>query len=178
MRLSARYLNSPLRIMLLLTLLIAGASYVISGNAMPDNDNNSLADYRATIDAKQIAGVKKNVSSLTWSDKTNTLFSTINKPAAIIELTRQGQLLRTIPLDFIRDLETIEFIGNDTFVISDESDYSIYVITLNAQSQVNIIKKLTLNLYETPTNDGFEGLAWSREKRHSGFLKKETDWDL
>lgn len=59
MRLSARYLNSPLRIMLLLTLLIAGASYVISGNAMPDNDNNSLADYRATIDAKQIAGVKK-----------------------------------------------------------------------------------------------------------------------
>ena len=66
--------------MLLLTLLIAGASYVISGNAMPDNDNNSLADYRATIDAKQIAGVKKNVSSLTWSDKTNTLFSTINPP--------------------------------------------------------------------------------------------------
>ena len=81
MRLSARYLNSPLRIMLLLTLLIAGASYVISGNAMPDNDNNSLADYRATIDAKQIAGVKKNVSSLTWSDKTNTLFSkSINPP--------------------------------------------------------------------------------------------------
>ncbi|HAU5592515.1 TPA: YjiK family protein [Citrobacter amalonaticus] len=159
--------------MLLLTLLIAGASYVISGNAMPDNDNNSLADYRATIDAKQIAGVKKNVSSLTWSDKTNTLFSTINKPAAIIELTRQGQLLRTIPLDFIRDLETIEFIGNDTFVISDESDYSIYVITLNAQSQVNIVKKLTLNLYETPTNDGFEGLAWSREKETFWFFKEK-----
>lgn len=173
MRLSARYLNSPLRIMLLLALLIAGVSYVISGSAAPDNDNNALADYRATIDGKQIAGVKKNVSSLTWSNKSNTLFSTINKPAAIIELTRQGQLLRTIPLDFIRDLETIEFIGDDTFVISDESDYSIYVITLNAQSQVNIIKKLTLNLYETPTNDGFEGLAWSREKETFWFFKEK-----
>ncbi|MCP1630380.1 uncharacterized protein YjiK [Citrobacter amalonaticus] len=173
MRLSARYLNSPLRIMLLLALLIAGVSYVISGSAAPDNDNNTLADYRATIDGKQIAGVKKNVSSLTWSNKSNTLFSTINKPAAIIELTRQGQLLRTIPLDFIRDLETIEFIGDDTFVISDESDYSIYVITLNAQSQVNIIKKLTLNLYETPTNDGFEGLAWSREKETFWFFKEK-----
>lgn len=173
MRLSARYLNSPLRIMLLLALLIAGVSYVISGSAAPDNDNNTLADYRATIDGKPIAGVKKNVSSLTWSNKSNTLFSTINKPAVIIELTRQGQLLRTIPLDFIRDLETIEFIGDDTFVISDESDYSIYVITLNAQSQVNIIKKLTLNLYETPTNDGFEGLAWSREKETFWFFKEK-----
>jgi uncharacterized protein YjiK len=159
--------------MLLLALLIAGVSYVISGSAAPDNDNNTLADYRATIDGKPIAGVKKNVSSLTWSNKSNTLFSTINKPAAIIELTRQGQLLRTIPLDFIRDLETIEFIGDDTFVISDESDYSIYVITLNAQSQVNIIKKLTLNLYETPTNDGFEGLAWSREKETFWFFKEK-----
>ncbi len=173
MRLSARYLNSPLRIMFLLAVLIAGGSYVISGSAVPDKDNNALADYRATIDGKQIAGVKKNISSLTWSDKSDTLFSTLNKPATIIELTKQGQLLRSIPLDFIRDLETIEFIGDDTFVISDESDYSIYVITLNAQSQVNIIKKLTLNLYETPTNNGFEGLAWSREKETFWFFKEK-----
>lgn len=173
MRLSTRYLNSSLRVMLLLALFIAGMSYVVSGGATPDDDNNSLADYRATIDGKTIAGVKKNVSSLTWSDKSDTLFSTINKPATIIELTKQGQLLRSIPLDFIRDLETIEFIGDDTFVISDESDYSIYVITINAQSQVNIIKKLKLDLYETPTNDGFEGLAWSREKETFWFFKEK-----
>ena len=173
MRLSARYLIPPLRIMLLLALLIAGVSDVVSGGAAPDSGNNSLADYRATIDGERIAGVKKNVSSLTWSDKSDTLFSTINKPAAIIELTKQGQLLRTIPLDFIRDLETIEFIGDDTFVISDENDYSIYVITINAQSQVNIIKKLKLDLYETPTNDGFEGLTWSREKETFWFFKEK-----
>ncbi|XHA16001.1 SdiA-regulated domain-containing protein [Citrobacter farmeri] len=173
MRLSARCLNPPLRVMLLLALLIVGVSDVVSGGAAPDGDNNSLADYRVTIDGERIAGVKKNVSSLTWSDKSDTLFSTINKPAAIIELTKQGQLLRTIPLDFIRDLETIEFIGDDTFVISDESDYSIYVITINAQSQVSIIKKLKLDLYETPTNDGFEGLAWSREKKTFWFFKEK-----
>lgn len=59
MRLSARYLNSPLRVLLLLALLIAGMSYVVSGGAAPDNDNNSLADYRATIDGTKIDGVKK-----------------------------------------------------------------------------------------------------------------------
>lgn len=169
----------PKKLFLLFFLLLTGMVclgwqlYSHASTGSWASHHSSLGNYRITLDGKPISGVDNNISSLTWSSKSDTLFSTINRPPTIVELNKQGDVLRTIPLDFVQDVETIEYVTDNTFVITDEKDYSIYVITLDDQSHVSVVKKLQLALQKTPTNTGFEGLAYSPVDRVFYFFKEK-----
>ena len=55
------------------------------------------ASHVATIEARPIAGLDANVSGLTYSRATGTLFVVINRPPAVAELSLEGKLLRHHP---------------------------------------------------------------------------------
>ncbi len=158
---------------LIVIIFIASGLYSCTQQTRFADENSSLHGYHVAIDGKEIAGVAENISSLTWSPASDTLFSTINNPPAIIELSKQGELIRTIPLDFVKDAETIEYVDDGVFVITDEKDYSIYALSLNDHSEITVLKKLQIALQKTPTNTGFEGLAYSHKDRAFYFFKEK-----
>jgi uncharacterized protein YjiK len=133
-----------------------------------------LPSYRAVIEARPIAGLEDNVSALTYDPRSGTLFSVINNPPQIVELTTDGELLRTIPVDGAQDPEGLTHMRNELFVLADERRYEIRRIPVTRQTDridLGGMPRLALDIM-SGGNLGFEGLAWD-EKRQRLFVAKE-----
>jgi len=124
-----------------------------------------LSDYAVAIDAREIEGIPANVSGLTYSSATGTLFAVINDPAQVAELSTDGRLLRIIPLRGIRDPEGITHVAGDHFLIAAERDRQLILARINAERtelDLGVAPRLGLGI-GLNGNKGFEGLAWDPE---------------
>ncbi len=121
----------------------------------------ALSSYKAVIQQKPVAGVKSNLSGLTYSTEDRMLFAVINNPPELVWLTTEGQLVGRMPLLGIHDPESIAWIGGNQFQIGSEKDGAVYKTQVDIQSgAMQIISMVKLEGYDKAKNKGLEGTAW------------------
>lgn len=137
-----------------------------------------LPGYQVDIEARTIADLT-NVSALSYDVARNTLVSVTNQRPHFIELSLDGKLLRSIPLQGFKDPEAIEYIRPGVYVIVEERRRRL--------TEVHITDATTLIDIDDPTNahqldlssvgeenKGFEGLAYDAVNQRL-FIAKERD---
>lgn len=98
---------------------------------------------------------------------TGTLFTAINAPPALAELSVDGKLLRKIPLTGARDVEGITHVEGNRFIIVDEGKSRLNWITIapdTAAIDLAGTPFITLDL-DVMSNKGFEGLSWDQRRQ-------------
>ncbi|EDJ4951669.1 YjiK family protein [Salmonella enterica subsp. enterica] len=121
----------------------------------------ALSSYKAVIQQKRVAGVKSNLSGLTYSAEDRMLFAVINNPPELVWLTTEGQLIGRMPLQGIHDPESIAWSGGNQFQIGSEKDGAVYKTQVDIQrGTMQIISMVKLEGYDKAKNKGLEGTAW------------------
>ncbi|EGN1352316.1 YjiK family protein [Salmonella enterica] len=121
----------------------------------------ALSSYKAVIQQKTVAGVKSNLSGLTYSAEDRMLFAVINNPPELVWLTTEGQLIGRMPLQGIHDPESIAWSGGNQFQIGSEKDGAVYKTQVDIQrGTMQIISMVKLEGYDKAKNKGLEGTAW------------------
>lgn len=89
-----------------------------------------LSGYQAAVQAKRIEGVSRNLSGLTYNTASGTLYATVNTPARVIELSTDGEVLRSMPIHGVSDVEGIAYISDELYLISDERTGVLHYIEI------------------------------------------------
>jgi uncharacterized protein YjiK len=135
-----------------------------------------LPDFQVEIDAKPIAGIKDDLSGLTFDPDRQSLFAITNKRSEIIELSLAGDVLRRIPLRGAADPEAIEYVSPGRYVITDERRQAVIEVLIDDKTDVLDVqhnRRVAIGIGRNG-NLGFEGLAYDRAGDRL-FVAKERD---
>ncbi|MGY2299336.1 SdiA-regulated domain-containing protein [Pseudomonas yamanorum] len=135
-----------------------------------------LGDYRVALEAQVIDGLNDDVSALTFDPVRNSLFTVTNKNAELVELSLDGRILRRIALVGFGDAEAVEYISDNTYVISDERQQRLIKVHVDDDTKfldAADAEQMTLGVH-LGGNKGFEGLAYDSVGKRL-FVAKERD---
>ncbi|MHC8307881.1 SdiA-regulated domain-containing protein [Pseudomonas sp. PB3P13] len=136
----------------------------------------ALDRYQVMVEARVIDGLNDNVSALTYDPVRKSLFTVTNKDSELVELSLEGQIIRRISLVGFGDPEAVEFISEDTYVITDEHQQRLIKIRLDEDTaflDAADAEQITLGVHMNG-NKGFEGLAYDSVGKRL-FVAKERD---
>jgi uncharacterized protein YjiK len=150
--------------------LVGLASHALAMRSVDDNQRrNSLSfdSYTVGIEGTQIDGLPENVSGLTFSSATGTLFTAINRPPELAEIDAEGRFLRRITLTGASDVEGITHVDADRFIVIDEGRHRLSWVTITPGTtsiDLDAAPFLTLDLGAF-SNMGFEGISWDQRRK-------------
>ncbi|MDR0278582.1 MAG: SdiA-regulated domain-containing protein [Paucimonas sp.] len=179
-----RSLLLALLIALLAVLALAGQHYRLFERGwfnfttwlQPAEQSIGLDGYQVAIEAKPVEGLDKDLSALTYDPDRKSLFTVTNKSPELIELSLDGRILRRVPLTGFGDPEAVEYVGRDSYVITDEREQRLIRVRLTEDTpflDAKDAEQLTLGI-GLNGNKGFEGLAFDQQGKRL-FVAKERD---
>jgi len=134
-----------------------------------------VSGYRVSIEGLPIEGLSRNLSGLTYNVQTGTLFTVINRPAQVAEVSTDGKLIRLIDIDGLKDPEGITYVEGNTYVISDEASHSLYWVQISATDRrlsVAGVPRLTLGI-DVVHNASLEGVSWDSNANRLFVVKEK-----
>lgn len=144
----------------------------VSSAKISHNDPWDLQNYQFSK-TLTIDGIEDNLSGLTFHPESGHLYGIVNNPEQIVVISKAGKLLRKIDLVGFSDTESIDYLGANQFIISEERQQTIsFVEILDTTKQINYrdVKTLAL-LPPEKSNKGIEGIAVSQQ--HGLFFVQE-----
>lgn len=156
-----------------LILCLALAVLLASAFAFTRADNQTEPAFGYTLDFKKPLSGIDNLSSLSYVPEEDVFVATLNRPATILKLSKNGEILaRKSIADRIKDAESIEYAGNGTYLLVDEADSAMYVYQLSQDLDVRSVRKIETDLFENARNRGIEGIAWMAGRNELYFAKE------
>ena len=142
----------------------------------PAEQSIGLDRYRVVVEAQPIEGLDDDISALTYDPDRKTLFTVTNARSELIELSLDGRILRRVPLTGFGDPEAVEYVGPNSYVITDERQQRLIRVRLEDDTMfldAGDAEQLTLGI-GLNGNKGFEGLAYDSAGKRL-FVAKERD---
>lgn len=122
-----------------------------------------LPGYRATLQGKALAGLEQDeASDLAYNPVTGTLFTVTGKQPTLVEISREGEVLRRITLNGFANPEGVAVLENGNVAVVDERQRSLSIFELNPLTrELDLADGKPYDLgYPDAGNKGFEGIAW------------------
>jgi uncharacterized protein YjiK len=142
----------------------------------PAEQGIGLDRYRVVVEARPVEGLDDDLSALTYDPDRKTLFTVTNARSELIELSLDGRILRRVPLTGFGDPEAVEYVGPNSYVITDERQQRLIRVRLDDDTlflDAADAEQLSLGI-GLNGNKGFEGLAYDSAGQRL-FVAKERD---
>ncbi|BBH43756.1 SdiA-regulated domain-containing protein [Pseudomonas sp. KU43P] len=143
---------------------------------LPAEQSIGLDRYRVVVEAQPVDGLNDDLSALTYDPDRKTLFTVTNARSELIELSLDGRILRRIPLIGFGDPEAVEYVGHNSYVITDERQQRLIRVRVEDDTpylDAGDAEQLSLGI-GLNGNKGFEGLAYDSAGKRL-FVAKERD---